>query len=97
MNDTSRTRAEGMRRYGFGPDAMRQIKVCDKCGAANDSFLHRCDECGAKLPRDTLFDLYKRNHPYCPICGTVAADHARFCPTCGAEIKHIIKSHHTEE
>ena len=50
MNNTSRTRAEGMRRYGFGPDAMRKIKVCNQCGAANNAYLHHCEECGAKCP-----------------------------------------------
>ncbi len=96
MNDNC-TRTESMRRYGFGPEAMRRIKVCSRCGAANDSALVHCLECGTHLPKDTLFDLYKRNHPYCPLCDTVAADSARYCPTCGAEIKHIIQSHHMEE
>ena len=97
MNDISRTRAEGMRRYGFGPDAMRKTKVCNQCGAANDAYLHHCEECGTKLPRDTLFDLYKRSHPYCRLCDTVAADSARYCPNCGSEIKHIFNPKHKEE
>lgn len=97
MSDSHRSRAENMRRYGFGPDAMRQIKVCGQCGAANDACLHRCVECGGRLPRDTLFDLYKRNHPYCRLCGTVAADSARYCPICGSEIKHILCSKYKEE
>ncbi|MBQ4611007.1 MAG: zinc ribbon domain-containing protein [Clostridia bacterium] len=97
MNNIFRARAEGMRRYGFGPDAMCKIKVCNRCGAANDSSVHRCEECGAKLPRDTLFDLYKRSHPYCPLCDTVAADHARYCPRCGSEIKNIFNPKHKEE
>lgn len=97
MNDISRARAENMRRYGFGPDAMRQIKVCGQCGAPNDARLHRCAECETRLPRDTLFDLYKRNHPHCRLCDTVAADSARYCPRCGSEIKHIFNPKHKEE
>jgi len=72
-----------MAQHGFGPDAMRKIKVCGSCGMGADAEQQFCKECGARLNDTTLFDLYKKNHLYCPDCGTVLPDSARFCSHCG--------------
>lgn len=84
-------RAENMRHYGFGPEAMKQVKVCGQCGGSNPAKERHCAECGARLSDETLFDLYKRMHPYCRACGTVVADSASYCPKCGTQINHVIK------
>ena len=44
--------------------------------------------CGAVLPKETLFDLYKAKHFYCPACGTVTENTANFCPQCGERLRH---------
>ena len=78
----------GMEQYGFGPDAMKQKKVCRICGAMMCSEEDFCGVCGAILPKETLFDLYKSKHFYCPACGTVTENTANFCPQCGERLRH---------
>lgn len=81
-----RMRRESMAHYGFGPEAMKNTKVCLRCGASAPASARLCGECGARLPRETLFDLYKEAHPYCGKCNTVVSDSAQFCPRCGEKI-----------
>ena len=78
---------ETSRRFGFGPEVMKQTKVCRVCGNTCDSNEAYCFECGAILPRETLFDLYKSYHPYCPGCGTVVSSRAQYCPECGKPLR----------
>lgn len=79
-------RLEAMKRYGFGPEVMKETKVCRVCGATAGADEHVCVRCGAELPDETLFDLYKSQHQYCVKCGTVVADRSVFCPECGARL-----------
>ena len=79
-------RLEGMKRFGFGPDVMKQTKVCRVCGGTADAAQRYCSDCGAELPRETLFDLYKSHHLYCTKCGTVVASTSAFCPECGTRL-----------
>lgn len=72
-----------MREFGFGPDVMKKNKVCQVCGCSCDTQETHCKDCGANLPCETLFDLYKAWHLYCPACDTVVASTATFCPECG--------------
>ncbi|EOQ35555.1 Double zinc ribbon [Butyricicoccus pullicaecorum DSM 23266] len=81
-------RRMGMEQYGFGPDAMKKIKVCRICGAVMSGEEDFCTDCGAILPKETLFDLYKTMHFYCPACSTVLADTASFCPQCGKRLRY---------
>lgn len=76
-------RRENMLRYGFGPEVMKQIKVCEMCGEQNDAWKRKCRTCGAHLPRSTLFDRYREMHQSCPVCKTVIPDAAGYCPICG--------------
>lgn len=78
----------GMEQYGFGPDAMKAIKVCQLCGAVLSCEETFCRVCGSVLPKETLFDLYKAKHFYCPVCSAVMADTANFCPQCGKRLRH---------
>ena len=87
MNDGYRMiHEETMAHYGFGPEAMKKLKVCVICGTSAEAEQHFCKSCGASLPDTTLFDLYKRNHRHCESCGTIVADSMQYCPRCGKKI-----------
>lgn len=47
-------------RSGFGVETMKQIKVCKVCGAKAEARLGSCNECGIKLSKDTLYDIYRK-------------------------------------
>ena len=82
-------RQESMKPYGFGPAVMRGIRVCAECGMPAEASERKCRECGAKLPRETLFQQYKKRHRYCARCDYVVADDVRFCPECGTRIQML--------
>lgn len=82
-----RLQKESMRRYGFGYETMKQVKVCEKCGAAANAHRLFCRECGAFLTRKSLYDQYKARHKVCRKCKTVLSDSAEFCPQCGKSVK----------
>ena len=72
---------------GFGPEVMKHRKVCRVCGRGADAKEDYCRSCGAVLPEETLFDLYKSRHLYCRRCGTVVASAVQFCPGCGERLR----------
>lgn len=80
-------RLEGMKRYGFGPDVMKGTKVCRVCGQSCSSVEKYCSKCDAILPKETVFDLYKTYHLYCPECDTVVSSSSQFCPECGKSLR----------
>ena len=80
-------RKANMKRFGFGPEVMKQTKVCPACGATADADESECFRCGADLPGETLFDLYKSRHQYCARCGTVVSNTSEYCRSCGAQLK----------
>lgn len=84
-------RKANMKRFGFGPEVMKQTKVCPICGTTADADEQECFHCGAELPRETLFDLYKSQHQYCTQCGTVVADRSVFCPECGMRLQRTLR------
>lgn len=90
MPDPRKVRAEAMKRFGFGPEAMKQRKVCRVCGATEDAAESFCRRCGTVLPKETLFDLYKVHHLYCPACDTVVTNTAQFCPSCGTVLRQPV-------
>ena len=73
--------------YGFGIRAMAKVKVCPNCGAAAKAPEQFCGECGAKLPEDNLFQIYKKQNRYCAVCDTIEPAKAQFCPKCGTRLK----------
>lgn len=81
------SRADLMHQCGFGPDVMKTVKVCRVCGCACSAKERYCRECGAVLPKGTLFDLYRSQHLSCPACDTVVAKNTRFCPRCGKQLR----------
>ena len=84
-NETNRQ--SNMERYGFGTNIMRNIRVCPECGLPSAAADRNCRTCGARLPRETLFQQYKKRHRFCPRCDTVVAKSAQFCPECGTRIQ----------
>lgn len=86
MKELRTTRSAAMKQLGFGPEVMKQTKVCPACGATADADESECFRCGADMPGETLFDLYKSRHQYCDHCGTVVADRSVFCPECGTRL-----------
>lgn len=76
-----------MRQFGFGPEVMKEIKVCRVCGRSCSTSEKYCRVCGTILPKETLFDLYKTQHLYCPACDTVVSNTAVFCPECGKRLR----------
>ena len=67
-------RQQSMEQYGFGPAAMKKVKVCTQCGNPSPSDERFCRECGYRLPEKTLYDIYKERHVCCPNCDTVLSD-----------------------
>jgi len=85
-DELERIRCEGMERFGFGVGAMKRIKVCTFCAAAVAAAEENCIECGARLPAQTLYEVYRARHKTCIRCERVVADEAEFCPNCGAHL-----------
>ncbi len=77
--------------YGFGPETLRERKVCPACGKANDAQSATCTDCGGALPRKTLYDLYRARHRCCPGCGVAVTDVAVYCPECGTRLPRAPK------
>ena len=86
MTDIENTRQEGMERYGFGPEAMKHTRVCTNCGTSTTADAMFCAVCGARLPRETLYDLYKQKHLCCPYCDAVLTRPSEYCPHCGKKL-----------
>ena len=80
------SRRENMAHYGFGPSAMKLLRVCTVCGNPAPAGKHFCVECGHRLPDKTLYDLYLERHETCSVCGTVLTKGMEFCPQCGTKI-----------
>lgn len=83
---TQKTRFKNMEDFGYGPNVMRKTKVCSKCGQVIKATASYCPDCGEQLPKETLFDRYKRQHACCPDCDTVLAPDSLYCPNCGKEV-----------
>ena len=76
---------EKMRCFGFGYEIMKQVKVCEKCGAPASAHRLFCKECGTFLTRKSLYDKYKERHKVCRKCKTILPDAAEYCPQCGTK------------
>lgn len=75
-----------MEEFGFGPEAMKQIKVCKSCGTPCNFTVAFCTDCGKMLPAETLYDLYIRNHFVCGGCKAIISSEYRYCPQCGKQV-----------
>ena len=75
-----------MEHYGFGPDAMKKIKICRNCGMTFPVQETICGTCGEKLPIENVYQQYKKRQSTCPECGTIVSSKKRFCPQCGKQL-----------
>ena len=91
MSPTDKVKYKNMADFGFGPIVMKKTKVCVKCGLMVQGQLKNCPDCGERLPRETLFDEYKRRHLCCPYCDTVLAEDSLYCPNCGKPVRKDCK------
>lgn len=89
MNSRDAIKMDSLKHYGFGPEVMKQIKVCPQCGAKANAKQHFCRECGAELPTDTLYEKYRRSHRACTMCDKVIPNTAEYCPHCGAKTARV--------
>lgn len=74
--------------FGFGPERMKEIKICLYCGAMLKDSDKVCFACGNNVPAKTLFDRYKETHAYCLNCNAILPNDAKYCPQCGKKIKN---------
>ncbi|MDY3281246.1 zinc-ribbon domain-containing protein [Dysosmobacter sp.] len=86
MTAAEKARYDTLEAFGFGPNVMRKTAVCGTCGRMADAGAAACPACGGKLPEETLYDCYKRQHACCPACGTVLSPGSRYCPSCGKRV-----------
>lgn len=84
--DLATIKLAGMRQYGFGPMAMKQLKICPVCGEPSFAGHCYCTGCGAALPNETLYQSYKRRKTACPVCDTILPEQTRYCPKCGTKL-----------
>ena len=85
---TEKTRFKNLESFGFGPNVMKKLRVCPRCGQMVKSQTVTCPNCGDNLPTETLFDLYKQKHQSCPECDTVLAPGSLYCPNCGKAVEY---------
>lgn len=83
-----RVRRESMQHYGFGIEAMKDIKICSACGEMVSAVRVLC-ECGAPLPELTLYQEYVKRHRQCQGCETIVNQDAHFCPECGMKLPDL--------
>ncbi len=76
------TRCENKMALGFGVEVMKTMKICTSCGYVANSSQQFCNECGAELPKESLYEMYAKRHRRCD-CGVVVADSMNYCPSCG--------------
>ena len=87
MERIEEIRRESMGQYGFGIEAMKRLRVCEHCGRMTSGAEQHCKECKRRLPKETMFHFYKRQHRSCMACDTVVSDEAQYCPQCGEKIE----------
>ena len=85
---TEKLRFKNLESFGFGPNVMKKLRVCPRCGQLVKSKIHTCPNCGENLPMETLYDLYKQKHLSCPDCDTILAPDSMYCPNCGKAVHH---------
>ena len=83
---TEKLRFKNLESFGFGPNVMKKLRVCPRCGQLVKSKIHTCPNCGENLPMETLYDLYKQKHLSCSDCDTILAPDSMYCPNCGKAV-----------
>jgi len=87
MKKMKTIRKASLNLFGFGVDSMRRFTVCSSCHALERSHKMFCSKCKTRLPKTSLYDLYKSCHKTCPKCGSVLSENMNHCPKCGIRVK----------
>ena len=75
-----------MRHYGFGSDAMMNLKVCPGCKRITGASRSVCPSCGEALRADTLYQHYDNISRHCTACAAIVTQDAAYCPQCGKKL-----------
>ena len=75
-----------LRHYGFGSDAMMNLKVCPSCKGITGASRSTCPTCGAPLGEDTLYQHYNSISRHCHVCAAIVTQDAEYCPQCGKKL-----------
>lgn len=67
-------------------NAVKDKKVCPKCGELAEGDKQFCPQCGTKLPELTL-----SQYAVCPECGKQNDIGTKFCASCGAKLPLVIE------
>lgn len=78
-----RSKYTSLESYGMGPNVMKKLKVCRRCGHLSSRWALLCPDCKKPLNYATLFDDYKNMHTLCPHCGIPLTSDTHYCPNCG--------------
>lgn len=92
-----REQKERRLRLGFGIEAMKKRKVCTACGTICCTNESRCRTCGAELPKETLYELYRARHRQCGHCHAIVPPEASFCPACGRKLREKSNDQSTDQ
>ena len=87
MKKMKAIRRDSLYRFGFGVDSMMTFTVCASCHSLEARHKIFCSKCRARLPRTSLYDLYRSCHKACPKCGAVLSSRMNHCPHCGVRVK----------
>lgn len=87
MKKQTEIRKNALSRFGFGTSAMKGLVVCENCNSLESSGRTYCSKCDSKLPKTSLYSLYKSQHTCCSNCGTVLSVNMYYCPHCGIKVK----------
>ena len=80
------THTRSMRHYGFGTDAMKNLKLCPSCMRITGASRSSCPACGEALGEDTLYQFYISISRHCRACAAITAKDAAYCPQCGKKL-----------
>jgi len=70
-----------MKDYKDQINALKGIRICEKCGAEVAKGVNFCNTCGNQMPVVPEYDETKFDK--CPGCGALVEKGMRFCTTCG--------------
>ena len=67
-------------------ELLKGVKICKACGAEISSNSLFCNNCGAKVEKESPVVDNVPTGKTCTRCGAVLADDVNFCTSCGAPV-----------
>lgn len=65
---------------------VKNIRICDSCGAELERTITFCPKCGAKQPEVVPPAPEAPKEISCPSCGAVLPEGTKFCQNCGSKV-----------